>query len=231
MRLVASLSFMLLLTACGNDGGTDDSGIALPTCDEEVTATFSSLTPDEWPENMEAGVVAVQNLEGTWRGTSCGDPARDITIKITEVPRVPEETEAILTQVPNTVECGCGYDPRFDADNSLDAVARVSEFMVFIELDPNDSWDPGVDNHNFALTGTMFGGTQGLLFRGCGQEVIAPADGSAFDRANINLRLEVNPSGTPMADEGAASITVLLDNLTEDRSTTECSINDLQKVL
>ena len=231
MRLVASLSLILLVNACGGGKDGDDSGIVLPTCDEEVTVAFSSLTPDEWPTNMEAGVVAVQNLEGTWQGTSCGDDKRKIVLKITEVPRVPEETQAILEPVPDTVDCGCSYDPRFGADNTLDAVARMSQFMVFVEFDPLDEWDPGVDNHNFEVEGALFGGTQGLLFRACGQEVIAPADGSSFDRANINLRLEMNPSGTPMADEGLATISIILDNLTEDRTTAACTIDDLVKIL
>lgn len=222
---------LALLASCG--GKSDDSGsTAAPTCDEYVTAPISSLAPAEYPEGLSDGIEALRNLEGLWRGTHCDPeaPNRDIDIKITAMPRVPDDIAVVQQSVPESAACGCSADLVYGPDNHLDVVGLFPEFTLFFDPDPIVPIDPAIDQREFLVSGAVFAGQQGLFFRACDTEFVPPYLQSEYDTAVMNLRIQTLTEETPLDHLGQVSLEVQLIKQEDGAESVVCEITDFRKV-
>ena len=230
-RQTFTLVAALAMVGCG--GGDDEVTETGPSysCDDLVTAPYSSLTPDEYPPNVAQSIPAAQRIEGLWEGVSCADSTQKVTVKFEPVPVIPDEIDAVLETPDPSLACGCGYDPRFGADNQLDLVALTPAFTMVIDPEDGGEMEPAIDNRLFEITGALFGGENGLLFRACYNDTIDPYLNSAYGDMTINFRLETVDDSTVLAWQGTPSLTIQLDSL--EAETVEpfvCEITGLTKV-
>ena len=230
-NLCAAVAFSALTAACG--GGDEDTSPTGPvySCDDQVTAPYSSLTPEEYPANVDQSIPAAQRIAGLWQGVSCADSTQTVTVKFEPVPVIPDEIDAVLEIPDSSLSCGCGYDPLFGADNQLDLVATTPTFTMVIDPEDGGEMDPAIDNRLFEINASLFGGQQGLLFRACYNDTIDPYLNSTYGDMTITFRLETIEDSTVLAWQGAPSLTIQLDSL--DAETSEpfvCEITGLTKV-
>ena len=222
MRPLA-LSCSLALIACGGDKDEDTAPV-LPTCDDYVTAPFSSLTPDEWPEGMDFAVAALQDLSGVWQATHCLDETKRMRVKVSAMPSVPDEITIVRESITDEVVCGCGLDLKFAHDNAMDLVGLLPAFSLFIESDDGASIDPGVDSQSFDVEGALFAGADGLMFRGCVLDNIDPYLASTYDRVAIAFRIETAPDAGVLEWKGDVSLQLHFDVLEGDQSPMTCEV-------
>jgi len=209
-------------------GDEEDSGIT-ETCEDRVTSPLTDIPNDQWPEGLDAAITAYKNLAGTWEASNCFDETQTVTIKFVTVPI--EEIDIITSGVSSSVPCGCVNDPTFGHDGTYNSVAIVPEIQISIDMADEESIDPGIDDQTFQMAGGMFGTNQPLLFRACASNTIEPFLESDFDQVATVFRLEPISASTLDADEGDASMTFLLDTLTEGGATSQCELTDMVKTI
>ena len=229
MRAPAWL-FVGLFVACGGNSDTDDTG-PTASCDDQLTDEIVDLAPEEWPAGLSESMEPLKTLEGLYTATSCIKDAPDVQIKILDVARAPDDVTVVTRAAPSSVPCGCGSDPNFPANNAMDLVGTFPAYTLTITPDPDHPIDPGVDGQPLLLDGAFFGGTQGLMFRACAIENIAPVLASDNDRLIMNHRIEVNADpGDPMAFQGIQTLDITLDVLEGEPNPWNCTFSNFQKV-
>lgn len=228
MRPLTLLPLGLLL-ACGGKNNDDSTG-PTASCDDYVTTPMPSLTPDQFPEGLAEGLDALRNLEGLWRGSHCLDTGRDIDLKITAMPVIPDEILVVDSAPPESVACGCGADTSYAADNALDVVALVPAFTLFFDPEDPAPIDPAVDQQEFEMSGALFAGTQGLFFRACQTAVIEPYLNSEYDTVAVNVRIQTKPEATPLSHLGQVTLGVQLIKQEQGVEPTTCDVVDFEKI-
>lgn len=229
---LARTSLAVALTwGCGAKS-TDDSAAPTASCDDYVTEPMPSLTPDEFPEGLAEGLDALRNLEGLWRGSHCLDAysTREIDMKITAMPVIPDEISVVRKAPDESVGCGCAADPMFAADNALDVVALVPPFTLFFDPDELAPVDPAVDQQEFLVGGALYAGQQGLFFRACENTTIEPYLNSAYDSVAVNVRIQTKSETTPLSHLGAVTLGVSLIKQEQGVAPVACDVIDFEKV-
>ncbi len=230
MRL-SLLAPALFLVACGS-GKDEDSGIVPPSCDDIVTSPLPSLTPDQYPEGLGEGIEALRNLEGLWRGTHClpdfGN--REISIKITDMPAIPDEVQVVDQSVDESALCGCAADPDYAHDNALDLVAMVPPFILFVDPDVIAPIDVSVDQQEFEVSGALYAGEQGLFFRACQTKRVEPYLNSEYDNVAVNIRIQTKAEATPLSQFGQVTMGLSLIKQGAADPEIQCDVVDFAKV-
>ena len=221
----------MLIALVGCSGGDDDDTGTTETCDDRVTSPLTDVPNADWPDGLDAAITAYKSLAGTWEASNCYDDSQTVTIKIVTVPI--EEIDIITSGVSSAVPCGCVNDPSYGHDGTMSPVAIVPEIQVSIEVDvdDDDSIDPGIDNQTFQMAGGMFGANQDLLYRACASANIEPFLESDYDQVAVLFRLAPIDEATLDADEGRPSMSFLLDTLTEGGATSQCDLTNLVKTI
>ncbi len=228
MRLAAVLPAALVLAACG--GKDKDSQGPTASCDDYVTTPMTSLTPDQFPEGLDAGIEALRNLDGLWRGSHCLETGRTIDVKVTAMPVIPDEVEVVQQAPDPKVQCGCGADPFYAHDNALDVVGLLPAFTMSVIPQEVAPIDVAVDNREFQMSGALFAGTQGLYFRACDTYQVEPYLNSQYDTVAANLRIQTKAEQTPLAHLGQVTLSLALIQQVQGSTPLECDVMDLEKV-
>ena len=231
MRMVTLLPALALVIGCG--GKSDDSAGPAGSCDEYSTTPAPSLTPDQYPDGLAAGITALRNLEGLWRGSHClpDYTGRPIDIKIENMPTIPDDLLVVDSAPDSSVQCGCAADPAYGWDNQLDIVAQVPEFVLFFDPDPLAPIDPAVDQQQFEVTGALYAGTSGLYYRGCQTKGVEPYLNSEFDDVAVNIRIETIATGTPLEiEQGQVTLGVSMIQQAQGVDPVQCDIIDFEKI-
>lgn len=228
MRLVTLAPALIALAACG--GTSDDSTGPTASCDDYTTALMPTLTPDQFPDGLDAGITALQNLEGLWQGTHCLDPTRTLDVKITAIPQIPDEIQVVQSAPDQSAQCGCGADPNFAHDNTLDIVALVPPFTLSVIPQEVAPIDVSVDNREFSAEGALFGGANGLLFRACDTYQVEPYLNSTYDTVAVNIRLETVPETEPLAELGTVTFGMQLIEQSQGAQPLVCEVTDFRKI-